>query len=78
MQVSRGGLALHLTEHYGDCCPGSTVFVRMRGIDGLHRELVAKNYDYLHPGLHGSNRSVRQPAAILRGFVAPAANRLTM
>ncbi len=27
MQVSRGGLTLHLSEHHGDCCPGSTVFV---------------------------------------------------
>jgi catechol 2,3-dioxygenase-like lactoylglutathione lyase family enzyme len=29
MQVSRGALHLHLTEHHGDACPGSTVFVRM-------------------------------------------------
>src|SRR5258708_601878 len=27
MQVSRGDLLLHLTEHHGDACPGSTVFV---------------------------------------------------
>jgi hypothetical protein len=25
--VSRDGVVLHLTEHHGDCCPGSTVFV---------------------------------------------------
>ena len=42
MQVSRGALRLHLTEHHGDACPGSTVFVRMRGIGALHRELAAK------------------------------------
>jgi len=51
MQVSRGGLVLHLSEHHGDCCPGSTVFVRMQGIEELHRELGEKRYCYNRPGL---------------------------
>ena len=51
MQVSRGALVLHLTEHHGDCCPGSTVFVRMRGVDDFHREISAKGYGYLRPGV---------------------------
>ena len=51
MQVSRGQLRLHLSEHYGDCCPGSTVFVNMQGIDELHRELTARKYRYLRPGV---------------------------
>ncbi len=51
MQVTRGKLVLHLSEHHGDGCPGSTVFVRMTGIEPLHRELIAKNYKYLRPGL---------------------------
>jgi catechol 2,3-dioxygenase-like lactoylglutathione lyase family enzyme len=51
MQVSRGGLTLHLSEHHGDACPGSTVFVRMSGIADLHRELTAKNYGFMRPGL---------------------------
>jgi catechol 2,3-dioxygenase-like lactoylglutathione lyase family enzyme len=51
MQVSRDGLLLHLTEHYGDCTPGSKVFVEMKGIAELHAELKAKNYNYLRPGL---------------------------
>jgi catechol 2,3-dioxygenase-like lactoylglutathione lyase family enzyme len=51
MQISRGGLTLHLSEHYGDACPGSTVFVRMTGIDELHAELTAKQYKYLRPGV---------------------------
>jgi catechol 2,3-dioxygenase-like lactoylglutathione lyase family enzyme len=51
MQVSRAGLRLHLSEHHGDACPGSTVFVRMHGIAALHRELEAKTYRYLRPGI---------------------------
>lgn len=51
LQVARNGLALHLTEHVGDCCPGSTVFVWMTGIDEFHRELTSQNYKYLRPGI---------------------------
>ena len=51
MQVSRAGCVLHLTEHHGDCCPGSTVFVWMTGLAEFHREIGAKNYGYLRPGI---------------------------
>src|SRR5262245_2705303 len=51
LQVSRAGLSLHLTEHHGDCCPGSTVFVWMTGLDEFHREISAKEYGYLRPGV---------------------------
>jgi catechol 2,3-dioxygenase-like lactoylglutathione lyase family enzyme len=51
MQVSRGGMRLHLSEHHGDCCPGSTVFVEATGIEAYHRELTAKNYRFMRPGL---------------------------
>ena len=49
MQVSRGALVLHLSEHHGDACPGSTVFVRMKGLDAYHREITSKGYRYLRP-----------------------------
>ena len=51
MQISRGKLVIHLSEHYGDCCPGSTAFVTMSGIEEFHREVSSKRYPYLHPGL---------------------------
>jgi uncharacterized glyoxalase superfamily protein PhnB len=54
MQASRGGLVFHLTEHHGDCCPGSTVSVWMTGIEEFHRELTAKNYAYMRPGLQST------------------------
>jgi len=51
MQVSRGALVLHLSEHHGDACPGSTVFVRMSGIDDYHQDIMAKGYGYMRPGV---------------------------
>lgn len=54
MQVSRDGFILHLSEHHGDCCPGSTVYVTMTGIKEFHEELKAKNYNYLRPGLEST------------------------
>jgi uncharacterized glyoxalase superfamily protein PhnB len=51
MQVSRGALVLHLSEHHGDACPGSTVFVRMAGLDGYYREITAKGYGYMRPAI---------------------------
>jgi uncharacterized glyoxalase superfamily protein PhnB len=51
MQVSRAGCTFHLTEHYGDCCPGSTVFVWMTGIQEFHAEVSAKSYGYMRPGI---------------------------
>ena len=51
LQVSRDGCVLHLSEHHGDCCPGGTVFVRMRGLEQLHAEITAKSYRYMRPGI---------------------------
>jgi catechol 2,3-dioxygenase-like lactoylglutathione lyase family enzyme len=51
MQISRDGLIFHLSEHFGDATPGSTAFVYMTGVEELHRELNAKNYRHMRPGL---------------------------
>ena len=51
IQVSRRKFLLHLSEHHGDCCPGSTVFVRMTGLRAFHREITLKNYPYNKPGI---------------------------
>lgn len=52
MQVSRAGLILHLSEHYGDGTPGSVVYIQMEGVEEFHRELTEKKYGYLRPGLN--------------------------
>ena len=50
-QISRGDLILHLSEHHGDGTPGSHVRVMMDGVEALQRELAAKHYRYMNPGL---------------------------
>lgn len=51
MQVSRGDLVLHLSEHHGDGTPGSTVYVETSGVRNYHAELHTKEYPYLKPGV---------------------------
>ena len=51
MQVSLGALTLHLSEHHGDGCPGSTIFLRVKGLDAYHARISAKGYRYLRPGI---------------------------
>jgi catechol 2,3-dioxygenase-like lactoylglutathione lyase family enzyme len=51
MQVSRNGLVLHLSEHYGDGSPGSSFQVDFEGVRELNAEISAKNYGYWRPGI---------------------------
>jgi len=51
MQVSRGNLILHLSEHHGDGTPGTTIYVATTGVRELHAELAAKHYPKLRPGV---------------------------
>ncbi|MRG44141.1 VOC family protein [Chitinophaga sp. SYP-B3965] len=51
MQVKKGGIVLHLTEHHGDCSPGSKVFIETTGVTEYHRQLSEKDYRYNKPGL---------------------------
>lgn len=71
MQVSRGDLALHLSEHHGDGSPGSTVWVDMQGLDAFHRELREKNYTHMRPGIHAMSPQLR-----VMEVIDPFGNRL--
>lgn len=51
LQISLGDLVLHLSEHHGDACPGSTVFIRLTGLEEYHRTLLDKAYGYARPGI---------------------------
>lgn len=50
-QVSRGGLTLFLSEHFGDGTPGTKLILRMTGLAGFREELIARAYRHARPGL---------------------------
>ena len=49
IQVSRDGLVFHLSEHSGDCTPGSKTFVNTDELEALHREFSSRGYKYSRP-----------------------------
>ena len=60
LQVSRGELRLHLSEHHGDACPGARVYVEATDLAALHAELSAKRYRFGRPGLEATPWGTRQ------------------
>jgi Glyoxalase superfamily protein len=75
--VNFGRIHCQMSEHYGDGCPGSTVFVKVTGLEEYHKELTAKNYKYLRPGIEDApwkgevrerHRPVRQSDSVQRVF----------
>lgn len=51
MQVSKGNLVFHLSEHSGDCTPGSKVFVNVKDLDSLYQEVTSRPYKYSKPAI---------------------------
>ncbi|NEQ98286.1 MAG: VOC family protein [Cyanothece sp. SIO2G6] len=72
MGISRDGCVIHLSEHHGDCCPGSSVRIETKDLDRLHRELTDKNYKYYRPSIQDTSWGTRDMAV-----VDPFGNRLT-
>ena len=71
MQVSRDGLVLHLSEHHGDACPGSTTLVQTTGLEAYHREITAKGYRFMRPGIEVAPWNAR-----VMEVIDPFGNRL--
>ncbi len=51
MQISHDDVIMHLSEHHGDCSPGSSVRILVDDIDAFHQKLIDKKYRYLNPGI---------------------------
>jgi uncharacterized glyoxalase superfamily protein PhnB len=64
MQISRGGLRLHLSEHHGDGTPGTAIRIEMSGIEVYHREIMAKGYGHMRPGLETTPWDTREMKVI--------------
>jgi catechol 2,3-dioxygenase-like lactoylglutathione lyase family enzyme len=51
LQISRGGVILHLSGHHGDASPGALVRVPVAGLPHLLEELGERRYPSLHPSI---------------------------
>ncbi len=71
MQVSLGDLIFHLSEHHGDGSPGATVRVNVRGLEAWNRELLAKRYKYMRPGIEEQPWKWKE-----MGVIDPCGNRI--
>ena len=72
MQVSRGGIVFHISEHHGDGSPGVIVRVDITGIRDLHEELIGKRYKNVRPGL-----SAPEWGGTEMTVIDPSNNRIT-
>jgi catechol 2,3-dioxygenase-like lactoylglutathione lyase family enzyme len=50
-RIRRDGLVIDLSEHHGDGTPGSVLWVPVADVAALHRELNAKAYPRMRPGI---------------------------
>lgn len=72
MEVRRGGCALHLSGHHGDCCPGTAMRIQCDDIDALHAELQARGHPNANPSVQAMPWGTRD-----MGLTDPFGNRLT-
>lgn len=52
MGLTRDSCELHLSEHHGDACPGSSMRIGVKDVDALCAELNAKPYAFARPEVH--------------------------
>ncbi len=71
-QVSRDGVAIHLTEHHGDVTPGGAVRIEIDDIEALHAELTSKQYKFARPGIEDQPWGYREVSV-----TDPFGNRVT-
>ncbi len=72
MQISREDCILHLSEHHGDCTPGSRIIIDTKGIDQLQAELAAQDFEYVKPQVEQTDWGSR-----VMEVIDPFGNRLT-
>ncbi|MGI8770007.1 MAG: glyoxalase superfamily protein [Acidobacteriaceae bacterium] len=71
MQVSGRGLILRLSEHHGDCSPGTAFHIQTTGVREFQAELAAKNYGFLNPTVEPAPQNALQMT-----LIDPFGNRL--
>lgn len=72
MQISKGDCTIHLTEHHGDCCPGSAMRIQTDELESFQQELLAKNYQNSRPEVKKMSWG-----SLDMSIIDPFGNRLT-
>lgn len=72
MQISKDDCVLHLSEHHGDCCPGAAMRIETNGLEAFQKDLLAKDYKHVRPGIEEMPWGSRDMVVI-----DPFGNRLT-
>lgn len=64
-QISKDQCVIHLSEHHGDSCPGSSLRIEIEDIDTYHKALNQKRYGNARPGITeqpwGRDMSIADP-----------------
>jgi uncharacterized glyoxalase superfamily protein PhnB len=60
MQVSKDDCILHLSGHFGDCCPGAHLRIETTGVDEFQQQLLAKKYKHARPGIEDTPWGTRE------------------
>lgn len=60
LSITREGCTIHLSEHFGDACPGSAIRVEVDNVDALERELLGKAYKHCRPQAHDKPWGTRE------------------
>lgn len=65
MQVSRDHCILHITEHHGDCSPGSQIRIETDNLESYQKLLRDKGYKYAAPEIQempwGGDMTISDP-----------------
>lgn len=72
MQISKNECALHLTEHYGDCCPGAALRIETADLEAFQQKLVEKHYKHSRPQIQETPWGTKDMT-----IADPFGNRLT-
>jgi uncharacterized glyoxalase superfamily protein PhnB len=60
MQVSKDECILHLSGHFGDCCPGAHLRIETTDVDEFQQQLLAKRYKHARPGIENTPWGTRE------------------
>ena len=75
LQITRGDVTLHLSEHHGDASPGARVLIDdFAQLATFHQHLLAQEYRHNRPAL---TTPFYDPTALEMTVIDPFGNRLT-